>query len=245
MSIILIITTLYVFSEKEKDWKKEYLKELSEKKKSLNDKINIAGKYLNKANKLNDSAEIVNAYLVLGNLYLMKFDHQKSLESLLKAFGLSKGNANDKTIADICYKISGNYLDKGEYINAHEFAIRTDSIEKNNKLRSAETLNLLGNIYEKSGLYIKSLATHYESLELQKENNNLKGIANSYHNLANLYIIGERYDKAFTYYSKALGIYEKQVNSDSDSTNIQLSIAKINICLLYKYILRIKTILNA
>ena len=105
----------------------------------------------------------------------------------------------DNIKSDSYYKTGCNYLNMGEYAKAYEYAMLSYLIEKKDiqSKKYAETLNLIGNIYEKTGLYIKSLETHYESLEIQKLKNNEKGIANSYHNIANINMMVERYNIAY------------------------------------------------
>lgn len=196
---------------------------------TIDEKIESANLYLESAILTGEINEVINAYSILGNIFLSNFNYQKSLAYFLKAYEYLDDIKSEKIKSDICYKIGCNYLELGEYVKAYEFAMISYLIEKKEKesKRYAETLNLLGNIYEKTGLYTKSLATHYESLELQKSLNNIKGIANSNHNIAHINIMIERYNKAFNYYSKALEIYEKLYANSPDSIELSTNLVKI------------------
>ncbi|NJO88040.1 MAG: tetratricopeptide repeat protein [Chloroflexia bacterium] len=195
----------------------------------LKQQVKKAGEHLKIVEKTNNFDEIIEAYYYLGDCYYKLFRFNESLNCFTKAYQLSEMHEGINILPDITYKLAINYLDIGEYTKAHMYAIKTDSIERKRKSRSAETLNLLGNIYEKSGLYVKALAVHYESLELQKANKNEVGIANSYHNLAHIYMAGQRFDKAYTFYNNALEIYEKLSLNHQDSLLIKISVGKIKL----------------
>ncbi len=195
----------------------------------LNERVKKAEKHLLLTKKTEDTDKIIEAYCYLGDCYNKQFRFNESLSCFTDAYQLSEQSGISDILPDITYKLALNYLDIGEYIKAQKYAIKTDSIERKRKSRSAETLNLLGNIYEKSGLFIKSLAIHYESLELQKASKNQAGMANSYHNLAHIYMAGQRYDKAYTFYSKALEIYQTLSINHKDSALIKISIGKIKL----------------
>lgn len=181
---------------------------------------------------------VLDKCLQLGNYYYYKQDYEESLFYFIKTQRLAKPNGQPGFIADINYKIALNHLGLGEYIKAYRFAIKTDSIEKSNKIKSAETLNLLGSIYEKTGLYVNALSTHYQSLELQKNKNNKLGMANSYHNLAHIYLEGKRYDKAHLYYKNALETYQQLSVDALDSVEKEINIAKIKLSLGNYFILQ-------
>jgi len=214
-----IIRNKAVNNSKFKDWDRFTIEKRIEK----------TEKHLALVKKSEDYEGIIEAYAYLGNCYYEQFRSNESLNCFINAYEFTEKYNKENISPDITYKLAINYLDIGEYLKAHEFAIRTDSIERTNKSRSAETLNLLGNIYEKTGLFVKSLAMHYESLELQKRNNNRIGIANSYHNLAHIQMAGQRYDKASTFYSKALEIYQQLPEKQKDSTSVKISIGKIKL----------------
>lgn len=207
----------------------DHKKNLENETLTIDKKIESANLYLKSAILTGEINEVINAYSTLGNIFLSNFNYQKSLEYFLKAYECLDETQSENIKSDICYRIGCNYLDMGEYVKAYEFAMVSYLIEKREKesKRYAETLNLLGNIYEKTGLYTKSLATHYESLELQKSLNNNKGIANSIHNIAHINILIERYNKAFNYYSKALKIYEKLYENSPDSIELSANLVKI------------------
>ncbi len=175
--------------------------------------------------------EIIVTSIKLGNCFRNNYDYKVSLEYFLKAYEHRNKIDKSQLVADIAYKIALNYLELGDLVEAHAFALRTDSIERSNKKISAETLNLLGSIYEKSGLYVQSLNTLYQSLELQKKDENLVGVANSYHNIAHIYMQAEKYDQAYEYYTNALEIYEMLKPNSSDSVDNQIGKAKIYLSL--------------
>jgi two-component system NarL family sensor kinase len=183
------------------------------------------------AEKNNKAKEIVISSINLGNCFRNKYDYNGSLLYFQKAYEFRDEIDKPRLVADITYKIALNYLELGDFIEAHAFALKTDSIEKSNKKISAESLNLLGSIYEKSGLYVKSLNTLYQSLELQKRDKNLIGVANSYHNIAHIYMQAGKYDKAHEYYSNALKIYEKREREGKYSLDNQVGKAKIYLSL--------------
>ena len=168
---------------------------------------------------------------MLKKRYYLMFSVILSCLMIISFFIFSNSNERKKEQikSDKDYKMSCNYLELGEYVKAHEFAMFSYTIEKRNKQskRYAETLNLLGNIYEKTGLYIKALETHYESLELQKSNRNDKGIANSYHNIAHINLMAGRYDNAYNYYKNALEIYENLYVDSTDSIEVGKNVSKI------------------
>ncbi len=131
--------------------------------------------------------------------------------------------------SDKNYENAYKYLELGEYLKAYEFAMSSYLIEKQGKegKRYAGALNLLGNIYEKTGLYIKALEMHYESLEIQKIHYNERGIANSYHNIAHLNMIAGRYDNAYNFYRKAQEIYENLQGDSLDLMENRKNLVKI------------------
>lgn len=175
--------------------------------------------------------EIIVTSIKLGNCFRSNYDYNRSLEFLLKVYEHRKEIDKPQLLADITYKIALDYLELGDFVEAHAFALKTDSIERNNKKISAETLNLLGSIYEKSGLYVQSLNTLYQSLELQKKDENLIGVANSYYNIAHIYMQAAKYDQALEYYTNALEIYKKLKSNERDSVDNQTGKAKIYLSL--------------
>ncbi len=225
--ITIILLSLYLVLLNNKKEKESSFKKWNHL--SIEQKVTKAEKFLAKIEKTEDIDKIIEVYCYLGDCYYKEFRFIESLNCYTNAHQLSEKNGEINTLPDITYKLAINYLDIGEYIKAHMYAIKTDSIERKSKSRSAETLNLLGSIYEKSGLYVKSLAMHYESLEIQKANKNQIGIANSYHNLAHIYMAGQRFDKAYTFYTNALEIYQKLSQNHHDSSLIKISVGKIKL----------------
>ncbi len=203
----------------------------------LDKKIKYANLYLESAIQRKETNEMVQVYFFLGDFFQSTYNYQKSLEYFRKILNHVEDLNSENVKSDVYYKIGCNYLELGEYVKAYEFAMHSFSIEKNDKQskRYAETLNLLGNIFEKTGLYTKSLETHYKSLEVQKAKNNHKGIANSYHNIAHLNMLAERYNIAYNYYTNALNIYENLYSNSKDSLNVRKNLIKVYLSIGYYY----------
>ena len=183
------------------------------------------------AEKNNDTEKIISSSVIIGNCLRQNYIYDNSLAYFLKAYQL-KDEINDyRLLANITYKIALNYLELGDFVNAHKFALKTDSIEKIHRKTNAETLNLLGSIYEKSGLFVKSLNDLHQSIELQKSAKNSIGLANSYHNVAHIYMQAEKYEQAYEYYTNALEIYNHFENDRVDSVENQVNTAKIYLSL--------------
>jgi len=183
------------------------------------------------AEKNKDSKKMINTCVILGNCFHQHYNYKNSLIYFLKAYEHKSEINQYHLIADITYKIALDYLELGDFVKAHEFALKTDSVERIHQKINAETLNLLGSIYEKSGLFVKSLNTLHQSLELQKEEENIIGLANSYYNVAHIYMQTEKYELAYEYYSNALGIYKNLESDIPDLIENQINTAKIYLSL--------------
>lgn len=241
--VILVLTVVIIFFLKNNSGKyqvREYKNQLENENLVASKKAKTAKLYLESAIMINNIKEIVQAYKILGGLSEARFKYQESLEYYLKALEYSEELKTDNFKSDIYYKIGCNYLSMGEYINAYTFAMLSYSLDKNSKQtkKYAETLNLLGNIYEKTGLYTNSLTMHYESLEIQKLEKNYKGVANSYHNIGHIDLITERYDRAYYHYNKALGIYDNLYATSADSSEIKKNLVKIYLSIGNYFIIR-------
>lgn len=235
ISTVIIVTTVIIWSR------------LSKEKKSLaqswealplNEQIQKAREYFKQHKNEIEPEENVDFNMFLSSWYQKQHEYSIAIKYLKKAEKINLGIGNQDVQADIHYRLAANYLELGDYIKSYEQLVLTDSLERNFGQRSAETLNLLGSIYEKTGLYVKSLVTHFESFEMQKMKGNKEGIANSLHNLGHIYMISERPDKAFTYYKRALNIYKNKKESSFDKKGTQWKIAKINLSIGNYYMLQ-------
>ncbi|MEI6436479.1 MAG: tetratricopeptide repeat protein [Bacteroidota bacterium] len=139
--------------------------------------------------------------------------NNKILDSLLRIHG---GAVDFKTAEDLTWKIGLNLLKQGKHAYALEIfndlrayleSSPDQSLEKQKRISAA--LNIIGAIYEETGLWNEALALYMNSLSISNRIDYEEGKAKIYNNLGKLYFNRNQFPKAEELFKKAIRINKK------------------------------------
>ncbi|MFB8792018.1 MAG: tetratricopeptide repeat protein [Potamolinea sp.] len=135
--------------------------------------------------------------------YLEIFYHYCELKQYSQAF--------DTIYDGSSYDDCNNFLNLGGY-NAIRVQLYSQLVQEwqssneDEKWKFAASLTSLGNAYDSQGQYQQAIDYHQQSLEIEREIGNRRGIAISLNNLGNAYNSQGQYQQAIDYYQQSLEI---------------------------------------
>ena len=153
---------------------------------------------------------------------------QQNIDSLLVVLKESKADSAKVSL----YKKIASHYNVTHLDSAKAFAEKGIALSK--KLEYAkgewESLNVLGNYYERKTEYETALKTYSEALDIVKATQSIKGFAVVLNNIATIYIRKGEYDEALTYMFDALKAEEELEDQNG------IAQAYNNIGIVYYYI---------
>ncbi len=198
----------------------------------------------------NDSVRI-DAYLTLMQYYLNR-DLLKSVDYASQALDLARQTGSIRqenralTLLAAARYYQGNYDEALlNWQAAVELLIRRESEEPDSFARMdlmqerAQLLNNLGVVYKTLGEYEKAIEYYQENLKIQEQLGNLKLMAQSKANIANVYYAFELdYDKYLDYYQQSLDHMKEYLADNPDDQQGKQFLAQVylNIGIAYKEI---------
>ena len=174
---------------------------------------------------LSDNSKLrITAYLNLGNMYLTRGEMDKALSNLMKAAGYCEASTGKEKQLSYCYQRIGSiYLDKGEPKLAEEYGLKS--------LENAKSVHLSGGLvatYALIGLasldqdnFVGALKYCNEALNLAKELDYPKLVADCYYDLGQVYLKMEDYDRSIEYFEKSSETFEDIENKFSLSSKLE------------------------
>lgn len=135
---------------------------------------------------------------------------------LLKELMTEARENKDALTEGSCLYLFGNiFYNYGNYSQAVDHLLQSEKIfrQHNTRERLARNLNLLGRVYYSNKQAALSANLFSEALGINKELNDLDGIALTYGNIGHLYEKRLLYDSAFMFQEKALHIYRSAGDS--------------------------------
>ncbi|MBI3133949.1 MAG: tetratricopeptide repeat protein [Bacteroidetes bacterium] len=173
--------------------------------------------------------EIGASYVSLGNIYDIQSNYEKALECYLLAE--KKYEAEDYTyglgitqmgIGNI-YSTTGFYQDSKVY-----FRKSYKNLLPHNEVYASWSMNNMASAMTELGEYDSAVAFFEKSLAIKLRNGDIYGASYTYNDLGSLYFRQEMYDKALSYYLKALESKEGLEGISKETlSNTFLNIAKI------------------
>ncbi|MCD6013820.1 MAG: hypothetical protein K0Q79_3682 [Flavipsychrobacter sp.] len=140
-----------------------------------------------------------------------KIDVDEGVKYGTQAEALSQKIGWDKGAADAQYSIAGNYLSKGDYSKAMEYALKSlkwfETAGKTNPIHRTKQYNIvytLASINFRIGDYPKALSYAMEALKYFESTGNKKGIADASNCIANSHTYAGNMKEGLEYYYKSL-----------------------------------------
>ena len=191
---------------------------------------------LNLAKKINYYKGQVKSHFNIGNMYYIKGDFSKTLESYLKALSILEKLKDQEGIASALMGIGNIHAIQKDLNKAIEYQEKSLEIRLKIKdsLGIAGSYNNLGSIYMDMKDYEKALEYHFKSLEIKEKLHYWKGMSSSYGNIGVAYKEMGKLEKAIEYQQKALEIRKKlnnmkgMVMSYTDIGNIYYELKQYN-----------------
>jgi len=170
-----------------------------------------------KAEKVNYTKGIANAYNNIGIIHMNSGDYKSAFDSYLKALKYFEesndllGTGNTYGNIGILYMVQNNY-EKSLENTLKSLAIK-EKIGDEKALMIAH--NNLGLIYYNKGDYNKALENYFKCVEFLKANQDKNALAVCYNNIGNTYKLQKKYDKALEIQLKGLEISKEVADSQS------------------------------
>jgi len=147
----------------------------------------------------------------------------KKIDSLLS---LPKAATDFNIAYDVSWKIGLHFLEEGKHPKALAIFDNMSSYLESLKNKDTNELNrysmvhnVIGAIYEETGLWNEALDRYMKSLQICNQTNNMVGKAMVYNNIGKIYFNRNDLDKAEELYLKAIEINRKTENNGELFTN--------------------------
>lgn len=156
-----------------------------------------------------DSLKVDTSISLIKGLFHNK-EYDRALQYIIKSEKLSNTLKYREGIAEITYYKSLIYAQKGDYINAISGYEKSKGLFNTlgNALGVAKVNNSIGLIEIKRGNYTKGLQYSLSAIDELEKRNLKEDLKIAYGNLANAYYEIKDYDKAVSFYLKALQIQD-------------------------------------
>ena len=170
--------------------------------------------------KIGDKVGIARNYNNIGIIYSDMGNYDKALEFYLKSLKIKEELGDKRGIAQSYNNIGILHKDHGNNEKSIEYYQKSLDLseEIGDYLSASDALNNLGNVYSDLGTiakkkgnenesdknYEKSIEYFLKALKIRNELSDIKGIAHSYGNLANIYVLQGKYKTALEYHTKSL-----------------------------------------
>lgn len=170
--------------------------------------------------RLKDTLGIVSCYRNVMSIYKLRGEHEKAIETGIKAIRLldpmRPASKAAKELAWIQTNLSFLYLKTGRYDDAISNALesKTTFIDQNDEEGIAASAMNLGNVYEQLKEFNKALIQFQEAISLNLKLDNQRELAKAYNNIGNIYFATDHYSQALSNYKRGLII--RQVNGYDD-----------------------------
>lgn len=166
---------------------------------------------------LNDSANISNMYVNIGNIYQQQNSFQQSNKSVRKAETIALKLRNKTALGNVYNTLGILYAENNQLDSAEKFFLLSTSIREklNDKTSVVWNYNNLGGLYvmmekPKSAIvFLEKAFSKFEELE------NYDGQTSVANNLGELYMLQGNTKKALEYYSFSRKLYQKTKNPDN------------------------------
>lgn len=159
--------------------------------------------------KIGDRASVAQTLSDLGDVYQLTGNYTQALNSFNQARLLWKQQKNSWQEAFALSRTVGVYTALHNYPQAIAIGNQTLSLSRQlSKLRTAKTLNLLGNVYLAASDRSKALDFSNQALALAQELGNPAEAANALRNIGKSYDVGQS-QKAVAAYNQELTLWQK------------------------------------
>jgi tetratricopeptide (TPR) repeat protein len=163
--------------------------------------------------ELNNISGIAFTYNNIGTIYSIKRDYNNALKYFLDSYNLLDSIGDEKSMVGALNNLGNTYLAKEEDYRAIGFYKRALSIYKKSGGNSNfEPYASIGHAYFLNGELNRSLSYYEQSLENNKANRNINGLAFAYHNMAIIYLAKKMTQKALKYEKLAQVNAERVLN---------------------------------
>jgi tetratricopeptide (TPR) repeat protein len=147
--------------------------------------------------------------------YLEVFYHWCELGEYKAAFDVIR----DRSYSDNCVENFLNLRGNNQLL-AELYQELVEHLTDKQDGRYTASLNDLGNVYNSLGRYEDAISYHQQSLEIEREIGDRRGVANSLGNLGNAYYSLGRYEDAKSYYQQSLEIYREIGNRGGEAGSL-------------------------
>lgn len=167
---------------------------------------------INKA--LNNAEGIAFTYNNIGTIYSIKEDYTNALKYFLDSYNILDSIGTEKAMVGALNNIGNTYLAKEEDYRAIGFYKKALNIyEKNKDDNNFDPYANIGHAYFLHGDLNRSLAYYQQSLDNNKSQGNINGMAYAYHNMAIIYLAQKKRSKALSYEKMALDAADQVLNN--------------------------------
>jgi len=174
--------------------------------------------YMLKSEKLNNKAQLAQAYIKLGWFYQLEGQYDKARELYDKAINLSRQLQDKQNEALALRKLAVWNIEKKDYERALELLTKSVSInlERPNNFESAKNLASdyfdIGLVFTNKNDYPAAKDYYEKSLKIFKRLKLDNELSDCYFNLGEVYFYQKEYQKALELYFKGLNVDLKQNN---------------------------------
>lgn len=174
--------------------------------------------YMLKSEKLNNKAQLTQAYIKLGWFYQLGGEYSKAEELYEKAISLSRQTKDRQNEAVALRKLAVWNIDKENYGKALDFLTKSASInlEHPNVFENARNLASdyfdIGLVFANKNDYAAAKDFYEKSLKIFQRLKLNNELSDCYFNLGEIYFYEKEYQKALDYYFKGLKLDRQQDN---------------------------------
>jgi tetratricopeptide (TPR) repeat protein len=161
----------------------------------------------------------------ISNIYAMKKDYGQAMRYLEESYNILVELGDQKKIIGSMNNLGNLYSDIQLYEQAMKYFQQAHQLSIENKIRFADPLTNMGNIYFKQNNYQRAIESYLAALKMEREDNNRLSILSIVTNLGIAYTKAKQPKLAIEYLEEALAL-NKELQAYSASPSIYKSFAE-------------------
>ena len=157
--------------------------------------------------------EKIKVYDQLGDIF-KKSSPEICINYSRQAIKIAEELQDTLSIANSLYDIAIAYYYLNSYDSSEIYYNKSldEFIHSGNELETDNIYNNLGNLYRKTGEFVKALENHYKALSIREKKADKKSIGYSYNNIGLTYKELKNYDNAILFLKKSMTIWKELEN---------------------------------
>ncbi len=159
----------------------------------------------------NDSAEMANAYNVIGSINYYKGELELGIKNYLQSLKLKEIKGDLKGVAKLYNNISTIYIGQEKFHKSIEYNLKSIKIKTqlNDTIGLANSYNNIGFSYREQGMYDSALYYSAKGLKIIIPSKNELLKSSLYTNTGNIYLEIEEFDSALYMFTRAIEVSTK------------------------------------